>query len=152
MTGRNPVADDKDNTIGTIDKVVLGAGQFRDPVEFADSLREMGAPIPEGAEAWATSHTTTLDGEEVPMPRPETDIATLRADIDPEALQQMEERGGSWFAYRNEAGDSSQCGHLKFLKCGPGCTYETPPTKLPDGPDGAINWPYQPVSEQPVVG
>lgn len=86
------------------------------------------------------------------MTRPDTDIATLRADIDPEALQQMEERGGTWFAYRNEAMDSANCGHLKFLKCGPGCTSETPPTRLPDGPDGAINWPYQLVSDEPVVG
>ena len=76
-----------------------------------------------------------------------TDIETLRADIEPKALHQMRAAGGTWFAYRNEALD-----HLKFLRCGHGCTYETPPQRFPDGPDGAINWPYQLASEEPVVG
>ena len=80
------------------------------------------------------------------------DIDTLKASIHPDALQQMQAHGGTWFAYRNEALDHSQCGHLKFLRCGPGCTHETPPQILPDGPDGAINWPYQLVTKEPVVG
>ncbi len=58
------------------------------------------------------------------------------------ALQQMRERGGTWAAYRCVALDHSQLGHLKFLKVGPGCTFEEAPKRLPDTAT-EINWSYQ---------
>ncbi len=63
--------------------------------------------------------------------------------IHPDALQQMRERGGTWAAYQNAALDSSNRGHLKFLRYGKDCTFEAPPK--PQLPDTAaeINWPYQ---------
>jgi hypothetical protein len=50
-------------------------------------------------------------------------------------------RPGDWFAYRNEAMDSADGGNFIYLKCGPGCTFEEPPTTGPDGPWGA-GWKY----------
>jgi len=141
-----------------MDDVSTNLTDQRDPEEFADDLREAGVPIPEGSTAWVTGHEThypddgTVRVTEVPMPQTKSvDMDAVRANIDPDALKQMQDIGGTWFAYRNEAMDHSQFGHLKFLKCGPGCTFETPPTRLPDM-DGAINWPYQLVSTGPVVG
>jgi len=58
-----------------------------------------------------------------------------------EALIQMNERGGSWAAYENQALDSGQVGHLQFIKFGPGCTHETPPAKCPDTSYG-LGWKY----------
>jgi len=75
----------------------------------------------------------------------------IRKDIGKEALKTMEERGGTWFAYRNADMGHPDLGHLKFLQCGLGCTYETPPTRMPDMPD-AINWRYQLACKEPVVG
>lgn len=60
---------------------------------------------------------------------------------EPEALATMRERGGRWFAYRNEDLWHPELGHLKFLQCGEGRTYTEPPKRLPDMPD-AINWRY----------
>lgn len=60
---------------------------------------------------------------------------------DAEALTLMKERGGDWFAYENHDLGHSQCGHLKFLKCGAGCTFPTPPNRLPDTAT-AIHWRY----------
>jgi len=59
----------------------------------------------------------------------------------PEALQQMRERGGTWAVYQNVTLDSAGLGHLKFLKVGVGCTFETAPERLPDTPS-EINWRY----------
>ena len=66
--------------------------------------------------------------------------------VSAEALQQMRERsqpGQKWACYQNVALDSANLGHLKFLKVGTGCTFETAPSpRLPDTPD-SINWAYQ---------
>ena len=70
-------------------------------------------------------------------------------DIYPTALDQMRSIGGSWYAYRNAAFDSSRFGHLKFLKCGEGCTFSEPPKRLPDTPT-EINWPYLLVAGGPL--
>lgn len=60
---------------------------------------------------------------------------------DESALKQMKERGGEWFAYQNHDLGHRDCGHLKFLKCGKGCTYEVAPSRMPDT-DTSINWRY----------
>lgn len=62
--------------------------------------------------------------------------------VDPEALQQMKDRGGSWAAYENKALDSSNCGHLQFLKVGEGCTFPTPPTMYPTDNKHGMGWRY----------
>lgn len=64
----------------------------------------------------------------------------------PEALQQMRERGGDWYAYQNHALDSGTVGHLQFLKVGQGCTFTSPPERYPwdtpwDTPWG-MGWRY----------
>ena len=76
--------------------------------------------------------------------------AAIVAEIDPEALATMRERGGDWYAYRNADLGHPEIGRLKFLKCGPGCTLVEPPQKLPDM-GGEINWRYQLDSPNPVV-
>lgn len=48
-----------------------------------------------------------------------------------EALSVMRERGGSWYAYRNESWDSAAAGNMVFLRAGSGCTYESPPKVYP---------------------
>lgn len=63
----------------------------------------------------------------------------LKADV--EALEQMQKIGGEWFAYQNADFKHPQFGHLKFLKCGKGCTYEQPPMRLPDTSQD-LNWRY----------
>lgn len=63
------------------------------------------------------------------------------AKAEPEALQQMKERGGKWAAYQNQAMDSAGLGHLKFLNIGPDCTFKEPPKRLPDTAS-QINWRY----------
>lgn len=68
-------------------------------------------------------------------------------EIDPEALQQMRERGGKWAAYCNMDMGHSNLGHLKFLKHGDGCTFREPPKpRHPDTPT-EINWRYMYVGE-----
>lgn len=59
----------------------------------------------------------------------------------PEALAQMVKLGGTWAAYQNHALDSQDLGHLRFLKVGPGCTFEKPPASYPDSILG-IGWRY----------
>jgi hypothetical protein len=61
--------------------------------------------------------------------------------VGPEALQQMRDRGGRWAAYENHDLGHRDLGHLKFLKVGKGCTFETAPERLPDTPQ-EINWRY----------
>ena len=56
------------------------------------------------------------------------------------ALAQMRERGGTWAVYQNHAMDSSDLGGLRFLKVGPGCTYEKAPGKYPDTREYGIGW------------
>lgn len=63
-------------------------------------------------------------------------------EIEEEALATMRERGGSWFVYQNMALDSSNTGHVLFLKCGPDCTLKDPPPHAPDGPYG-LGWKYR---------
>lgn len=63
--------------------------------------------------------------------------------IDPEALDAMRERGGEWFAYRNEDIGHPDQGRLTFLKAGLGCTFEEPPEQAPDSPDIGFGWRYR---------
>ena len=58
-----------------------------------------------------------------------------------EALEAMKKRGGKWFAYQNHDMGHFDCGAFKFMKCGKGCTYKTPPSRLPDS-DVELNWQY----------
>ncbi len=60
----------------------------------------------------------------------------------PEALAQMCERGGTWFAYQNIDMSSAALGHLQFLKCGEGCTYVTPPERYPADTQAGMGWRY----------
>ena len=59
----------------------------------------------------------------------------------PEALKQMLERGGDWYAYQNHAMDSASLGDLQFLQCGEGRTYQAPPQRMPDT-QHALGWKY----------
>ncbi len=52
--------------------------------------------------------------------------------IGAEALAQMRERGGKWFAYQNHALDSASLGDLQFLQVGPDRTFKEPPERMPD--------------------
>lgn len=61
--------------------------------------------------------------------------------VESKALEQMKQIGGTWAAYQNLAMDSADLGHLKFLKIGPGCTFQEPPKRMPDTPD-QIGWRY----------
>ncbi len=61
--------------------------------------------------------------------------------IDPEALRQMRERGGTWAAFQNQALDSADRGGLRFLHVGEGCTYQTAPGRYPDTQFG-VGWRY----------
>jgi len=67
---------------------------------------------------------------------------TAGSEIDPDALEQMRARGGSWAAYRNQAMDSRGLGHRQFIKFGPGCTLLTPPERAPDTPTCGVGWKY----------
>lgn len=60
-----------------------------------------------------------------------------------EALAAMRERGGSWAVYENQALDSSNAGHLQFLKYGPGCTYAEPPPQYPLDTVHGMGWRYR---------
>lgn len=60
---------------------------------------------------------------------------------DPEALTQMQSRGGTWAAYQNHEIGHPDCGNLRFLKIGPGCTFENAPPVYPDTKHG-IGWRY----------
>lgn len=70
--------------------------------------------------------------------------------ISSEALQQMRDRGGDWFAYQNHAMDSAGLGDLQFLQCGDGRTYQTPPARMPDT-QHAIGWKYLLVGKVDLV-
>ena len=59
----------------------------------------------------------------------------------PDALQQMRERGGDWFAYQSHDMSSVTLGDLQFLQCGEGRTYAKPPARMPDT-QHAIGWRY----------
>jgi hypothetical protein len=59
-----------------------------------------------------------------------------------EALAQMRERGGEWFAYQNHDLGHPDIGHLSFLQCGEGRTFVTPPERRPDFPGGSLGWRY----------
>ncbi len=63
--------------------------------------------------------------------------------IGPDALQQMRQHGGQWAVYENHDLGHCDLGHLQFLKFGPGCTFETPPERMPDT-ETHINWRYCP--------
>ena len=60
-----------------------------------------------------------------------------------EALAQMCERGGSWAAYENQALDSTNAGHLQFLKVGEGCTFKDPPLQYPKDTEHGMGWRYR---------
>jgi len=60
----------------------------------------------------------------------------------PESLARMNTLGGEWFAYENVDLSHPQVGHLIFLKCGEGCTFQEPPKpRAPDG-DWGFGWRY----------
>ena len=61
--------------------------------------------------------------------------------IDCGSLSTMRERGGDWYAYQNHDFGHRELGHLRFMKCGIGCTFAEPPRRHPDMP-GEINWRY----------
>ena len=63
----------------------------------------------------------------------------------------MESRGGTWFVYRCEAMDSAELGQLRFLKCGPDCTFKNPPNQFPDAPGLTPGWKYCLVGELPLA-
>jgi len=62
--------------------------------------------------------------------------------VQPEALEAMRSRGGSWAAYQNHALDSHNVGHLQFLKFGAGCTFVVPPEKYPADTSHGAGWRY----------
>jgi hypothetical protein len=64
----------------------------------------------------------------------------------PEALRIMRERGGRWFCFQNHDLSHSQLGRLQFLKCGEGCTYQTPPERMPDTKE-LLGWRYVLIGE-----
>jgi hypothetical protein len=66
----------------------------------------------------------------------------LLDDCEPETIQALKDRGGTWGVYTNQAFDHSQFGHKKFLRYGEGCTFAEPPKRMPDT-DKEINWAYQ---------
>ena len=61
---------------------------------------------------------------------------------DEETLEVMRERGGEWFAYQNVDLGHPELGHLRFLKCGAGCTFKEAPERHPDSPEAGICWRY----------
>jgi hypothetical protein len=63
-----------------------------------------------------------------------------------EALATMRERGGRWYVYQSHDMSSRSLGDLQFLKCGPGCTLEAPPERMPDTSAG-LGWRYLLVGE-----
>lgn len=67
----------------------------------------------------------------------------------PDAIAAMKQRGGRWAAYQNHDMGSRQLGHLRFIRFGPGCTFESAdavPAKHPDMPD-VIGWRYLLIGE-----
>ena len=70
------------------------------------------------------------------------------AKPDPESVELMRTSpynfdDTKWAAYQNHAMDSMECGHLKFLACGPQNTLkEVKGDRMPDFAN-AINWRYQ---------
>ncbi len=62
--------------------------------------------------------------------------------IEAATLHTLRERGGTWAVYQNVALDSANCGHITFLKFGPGCTHESPPEHMPDTSAG-LGWKYR---------
>ena len=63
---------------------------------------------------------------------------------DPAVLTILRERlkpGQTWWVFQNHALDSVGLGDCKFLCCGPGCTFEQPPQRMPDSHLG-IGWRY----------
>jgi hypothetical protein len=72
----------------------------------------------------------------------------LIGDVKPDdsALTQMkllgDDKENRWLAYQNHELGHRDCGHLRFLKCGPQCgVTEWPLKRLPDF-QGQINWRY----------
>lgn len=63
------------------------------------------------------------------------------AMIDPETLEQMRARGGTWASYQNHDASSRLYGHRQFLQVGPGCTHAVPPEHMPDTSLG-FGWRY----------
>jgi len=70
-------------------------------------------------------------------------MSKLVGDVkpEPEALKKMQDRGGDWYAYQNQDMSSADLGHLQFLQCGAGCTFEIPPIRMPDTHE-RIGWRY----------
>ena len=58
---------------------------------------------------------------------------------EPEAFQQMQDRGGKWAAYQSMDMSSATLGDLRFLQVGAGRTFEVAPDRYPDTQFG-IGW------------
>ena len=56
-------------------------------------------------------------------------------------LTARDKPGASWYAYENQAFDSSSFGSVKYLQCGDGCTIAEPPATLA-GMSCAVAWAY----------
>ena len=61
--------------------------------------------------------------------------------IDAQYLKQIRAYGGTWAAYQNVDLSSADIGHIQLIKYGQGCTFERPPEKRPDTPNG-LGWRY----------
>lgn len=62
--------------------------------------------------------------------------------IGEDALLFMRNQGGTWAAYQNVDLSSRMIGTLRLMKVGPGCTFETPPERMPDSPKLGPGWQY----------
>ena len=76
------------------------------------------------------------------MPIRETKTIELEP-IDPEALQQMRDRGGDWAAYQNQDLSHPDVGRLAFLQHGPWNTFKEPPKQYPDTHHVGLGWRYR---------
>ena len=59
--------------------------------------------------------------------------------IHPESLGHMLDHhppGTTWFGYQNKLIERGACGDWRFLLCGDGCTFQTPPKRYPDTHEG----------------
>ncbi len=68
-------------------------------------------------------------------------------EVHEEALAQMRRHGGRWAAYENQAMDSSNAGHMQFLRFGPACTYAQPPSAYPADTVHGMGWRYVLIGE-----
>ena len=78
-------------------------------------------------------------------------MSTKDIQISPEALGQMQARGGKWAAYQNQDLSHPDCGDVRFLQHGEGRTCPEPPPRFPDTPNFGIGWRYSLVGEVNLI-